>query len=89
MFPPKATHREKWRPASDRLDALADWGMTPLAVVAEMLTSRSALFSVSQLPGSKEWMRSDRPCPVAAHRLERAGAPARPSSETRTKPARA
>jgi SRSO17 transposase len=35
VIPPEATHREKWRLALDMLDTLADWGMTPPAVVAD------------------------------------------------------
>ncbi|MFE5895803.1 IS701 family transposase [Streptomyces sp. NPDC056462] len=35
IIPPEVTHREKWRLALDMLDALADWGMTPPAVVAD------------------------------------------------------
>ncbi|GGM26787.1 hypothetical protein GCM10010129_83990 [Streptomyces fumigatiscleroticus] len=33
--PPQVTHREKWRLAVDMLDTLADWGMTPPAVVGD------------------------------------------------------
>ncbi|WP_405914651.1 IS701 family transposase [Streptomyces sp. NBC_00728] len=35
VIPPEVTHREKWRLALDMLDTLADWGMTPPAVVAD------------------------------------------------------
>nr|WP_168515541.1 IS701 family transposase [Streptomyces sp. S1D4-11]QIZ00703.1 IS701 family transposase [Streptomyces sp. S1D4-11] len=35
IIPPEVTHREKWRLALDMLDTLADWGMTPPAVVAD------------------------------------------------------
>ncbi|WP_406117644.1 IS701 family transposase [Streptomyces sp. NBC_00989] len=35
LIPPEVTHREKWRLALDMLDSLADWGMTPPAVVAD------------------------------------------------------
>ncbi|MGW7074677.1 IS701 family transposase [Streptomyces sp. NPDC054866] len=35
LVPPEVTHREKWRLAVDMLDTLADWGMTPPAVVAD------------------------------------------------------
>lgn len=35
IIPPEVTHREKWRPALDMLDALAGWGMTLPAVVAD------------------------------------------------------
>ncbi|QQC87318.1 IS701 family transposase [Streptomyces alfalfae] len=35
IVPPEVTHREKWRLALDMLDTLADWGMTPPAVVAD------------------------------------------------------
>ncbi|EFG03843.1 Putative IS701 family ISAzvi8-like transposase (plasmid) [Streptomyces clavuligerus] len=35
LVPPEVTHQEKWRLALDMLDSLADWGMTPPAVVAD------------------------------------------------------
>ncbi len=35
LIPVEVTHREKWRLALDMLDSLADWGMTPPAVVAD------------------------------------------------------
>ncbi|MFI9617273.1 IS701 family transposase [Streptomyces sp. NPDC052023] len=35
LIPPEVVHREKWRLALDMLDGLADWGMTPPAVVAD------------------------------------------------------
>jgi SRSO17 transposase len=35
LIPPEVTHREKWRLALDMLDTLAEWGMTPPAVVAD------------------------------------------------------
>ncbi|WP_393101790.1 IS701 family transposase [Streptomyces sp. LN325] len=35
LIPVEVTHREKWRLALDMLDTLADWGMTPPAVVAD------------------------------------------------------
>jgi len=35
LIPPDITHREKGRLALDMLDTLAEWGMTPPAVVAD------------------------------------------------------
>ncbi len=80
LMPPEVTHREKWRLALDMLDSLAEWGMTPPAVVADAAYGTNAHLRAALDDRQLAYMLAIR-ADVTAHPFEaKPEAPARKGS---------